>query len=221
MFEMTSSLHGSGTSPPPPPGPARRTVGARTGGRSERVVTAVLEATVAELARTGYVALRLEDVASHAGVNKTTVYRRWPTKEELVVAALREHAGTDEKLPDTGALRTDLVALVKRTLSRLRTPRGSAISRMINLELANPEVDRVTRKLRDEVTTRRAELIRRAQSRGEIAVDVDESLVLDAIFAPIMTRAMKLREHVDDATIERLVDLVVRGVESGGGRKKR
>jgi AcrR family transcriptional regulator len=48
------------------------------------VVRGVMEATLAELALTGYGALRIEDVAVRAGVNKTTVYRRWPTKEELV-----------------------------------------------------------------------------------------------------------------------------------------
>src|SRR5689334_5086908 len=82
---------------------------ARVGGRSERVVRDVLTAAVAELARVGYVALRVEDVAAGAGVNKTTVYRRWPTKAALVTAALRT---TDEpELPETGALRQDLFEL--------------------------------------------------------------------------------------------------------------
>ena len=52
----------------------------RVGGRSERVVRDVLDASAKELARVGYAALRMDDVAAAAGVNKTTVYRRWPTK---------------------------------------------------------------------------------------------------------------------------------------------
>ena len=60
----------------------RRTVGARTGGRSERVVRDVLRAAIEELSTNGYSALRVEDVAARAGVNKTTVYRRWPTKAD-------------------------------------------------------------------------------------------------------------------------------------------
>ena len=90
-------------------GLARRTVGARTGGRSERVVRDVLRATIDELARSGYAALRVDDVAARAGVNKTTVYRRWPTKTDLVAAAIRASAGQHEPVPDTGSARRDLV----------------------------------------------------------------------------------------------------------------
>src|SRR5262249_40598485 len=80
---------------------------ARIGGRSERVVRAVLAATTAELGRVGYAALRMEDVATTAGVNKTTVYRRWPTKADLVGAAMRGLGAPAQPAPDTGSLRGD------------------------------------------------------------------------------------------------------------------
>ena len=64
----------------------RRTEGIRSRGRSARVVQEVLTATAEELGRSGYAALRIEDVAERAGVNKTTIYRRWPTKAALVKA---------------------------------------------------------------------------------------------------------------------------------------
>lgn len=202
-------------------GPGRRTVGARTGGRSERVVRAVLEATLAELGRVGYLALRVEDVAVRASVNKTTVYRRWPTKEELVTAAIRETWDQDDALPDTGRLRTDLVALVQRSLAFFDRPEGRALTRLITVELAAPEVERLVRALKEEVHERRLELLRRAEARGEIPAGVDGRMVLDAIFAPVMSRVVRFREKVDEAHVERLVDLVVRGIEHGGGRLPR
>src|SRR5512138_898011 len=77
---------------------------ARVGGRSERVVRDVLAAAAAEMARVGYVALRVEDVAARAGVNKTTVYRRWPTKADLVRDVLCGLGGDQHEAPDTGSL---------------------------------------------------------------------------------------------------------------------
>ena len=71
--------------------PASATSGrsrARVGGRSARVVSAVLRMTLEVLGQEGYAGLRVEDVAARAGVNKTTIYRRWPTRADLVVAAL-------------------------------------------------------------------------------------------------------------------------------------
>ena len=72
------------------PPKTRRTEGVLTGGRSARIVDGVLEATAEELSRVGYAALRVDEVAERSGVNKTTIYRRWPTKSDLVRATL-EH----------------------------------------------------------------------------------------------------------------------------------
>src|SRR3954464_9891698 len=87
--------------------PRRRTGehAARVGGRSERVVRDVLGAAAKELARTGYAALRVDGVAAAAGVNKTTVYRRWPTKPELVRATLQALTQGSMTTPDLGSIR--------------------------------------------------------------------------------------------------------------------
>ena len=72
--------------------------GVRTGGRSARVREAILAATFSELIDSGYAALSVEAVASRAGVNKTTIYRRWPTLDDLLVDALTTYLKTG-KLP--------------------------------------------------------------------------------------------------------------------------
>lgn len=198
-------------------GPSRRTVGARTGGRSERVVHDVLEATIDELARVGYAALRMEDVAARAGVAKTTVYRRWPTKAELVEAAVREAARIDDPIPDTGTLRGDLVELVQVNVGRLALPRARALGRLVTNEGGDPDVDRLARKLRDDKRAAHARVLERAKERGELPAEVDAGLVIEVLFAPLVARALRFGEKPTVEQIERVIDLVLRGAENGGG----
>ena len=200
------------------PPPRRRTLGARTGGRSERVVRDVVRAAVVELARSGYVALRVEDVAERAGVNKTTVYRRWPTKGDLVAAAVRVVAGHHEPLPDTGSVRADLIEMLCRALAFVRTAEGRLITRLIVSEGEDPDVDRLGRTLRDGIMAQRSKLIVRAQERGEIPRELDARLIIDAIFAPALARAQRRGEEVDPASAIAFVDLVLTGVQHGAGR---
>ncbi len=182
------------------------------------MVRQVLRAAIDELGRAGYPAMRVEDVAVRANVNKTTVYRRWPTKAELVSAAVRATVGIGEPLPDTGSLRGDLVELVKRALDYLSQPDGIAIIRLITIERTDPDIERLAQTLRDEGRRNRVSLIERAKTRGLVPVGVDSYLVTDAIFTPIFTRAIKWGEAIEDDTIVRLVDLVVSGAERGGGQ---
>src|SRR5918996_1680041 len=97
------------------PAGVRRTQGI-LGGRSEQVVRRVLDAALVELARSGYAGFRMDGVASRARVNKTTIYRRWPTRAALVTALVdRMRTPLREKpLPDTGQLEPDLVAAFTR-----------------------------------------------------------------------------------------------------------
>src|SRR5512138_1266815 len=88
----------------------------RTGGRSARVVNDVLEATLDVLARDGIVSLSFESVAELAGVSRTTVYRRWPTREDLVRAALVRLAELQPVARDTGTVRGDLIEFVRLRL---------------------------------------------------------------------------------------------------------
>jgi AcrR family transcriptional regulator len=171
-----------------------------------------------ELSRAGYAALRVEDVATRAGVNKTTVYRRWPTKVELAGAAIRTFAGHEEAMPDTGSIRGDLLELVQRVITFVRTPEGDIFTRLLVAEHGDPEVDRLARSLRDAFMTRRAEVISRAQARGELPGDLDARVFLDAIFIPVTMRILRYREDVDVATTEAFVDLALTGAKHGGGR---
>src|SRR5262245_66483 len=108
--------------------------------RGEPVVRGVLAAALEELGRTGYGALRIEDVAARAGVNKTTVYRRWPTKEDLVRAALLSITADQFVVPNTGSLRTDLLAIARGMVAMARSCEGQGLMRMLIAEGPDSEL---------------------------------------------------------------------------------
>ena len=105
--------------------------GVRTGGRSERVREAVLAAALHELTVNGYAALSVEAVASRAGVNKTTIYRRWPTLDDLLVDALMTWSHDAIPGPDTGSIETDLLALGRELADQLDGGVGRASRQLL------------------------------------------------------------------------------------------
>src|SRR5688572_14429117 len=159
---------------------SRRTQGVVLGGRSERVVRRVLGAAVVELARSGYHGFRMDVVAVRAAVNKTTIYRRWPSREALVTALVdRMRAPLRESpLPDTGRIESDLVEAFARRFTFGRKTEGRAWARLLE-ERSRPEVEAI---IGDVVAERRDEwrsMVTRGIARKELPPRTDVQLVLD------------------------------------------
>jgi len=112
----------------------------RPGGRSARVVHDVLDAVLAELAERGYALLSMEAVAQRAGVNKTTIYRRWPTKPELVLHALQELSIRSVAVPETGTVREDLIQTLRQLSTGMSSPLGRNLMVRLQVESTNEEV---------------------------------------------------------------------------------
>ncbi|HVK69591.1 MAG TPA: TetR/AcrR family transcriptional regulator [Polyangium sp.] len=205
------------TSTPPPVPRTRRTEGTRVRGRAERVVAAVHAATHEELGRVGYGALRVEDVAARSGVNKTTIYRRWRTKAELVAASLRA-ANDEQEQPDTGTLRGDLLVVVMRTVRTCKTPTGRGIVRMLQTERADPEVDAISRSLRDRRRQSNRALLERGITRGELPADVNTELLLDLILGGIYARLIHRGEDIREDYAVAAIDTVLAGACAGAAR---
>ena len=107
------------------------TIQRRPGGRSAKVRQSVAEATMA-LIRTGTVEFSVADVADAAGVHRSTVYRRWPTRAALIDEALTLHHAALQ-IPDSGDFDADIVALVDRVAVYFANP----VERALNIALAN------------------------------------------------------------------------------------
>lgn len=198
--------------------PKKRQV--RAGGRSARVVTSVLRAAARELARVGYAAFRIEDVAERAGVAKTTIYRRWPTKAELVGTVIRSMGDAESAAPDTGALRSDVRAVYGRVVALYASPESRAIARALISEGDDPEVASITKKLRAEFFGVWREVFERAVARHEISASIDPVILREVLVAPVAMRLVRLREPVDDAYLDAVLDLVLGGALGGKlGRK--
>src|SRR5690348_1645244 len=96
-------------------------------GRGPRVRAAVLTAALAELAEVGYAALTMDNVARRAGVHKTTVYRRWPDRDRLLLDALMDQVAVDVPIPDTRSIETDLQEHARSLVRWLTSPTGRAV----------------------------------------------------------------------------------------------
>lgn len=178
------------------------------------MVQAVLDATVAELGVSGYAGLRIEDVASRSGVNKTTIYRRWPTKAALVEAAILEH-GAEPPLRDSGDLRSDLLEATLVALARFADPERLGLIRMLQAGKSDPEVFAIVRNLRQRHRSRRVELVRRAIARGELPPRTDADLVVETILSTIYSRVLQGGESVEPAYAAAVIDLVLAGARAG------
>jgi AcrR family transcriptional regulator len=179
--------------------------------RGEPVVRGVMEATMAELAGTGYNALRIEDVAARARVNKTTVYRRWPTKEELVRAALLSVTSGRFGPPETGSLRTDMLAMARNMVSVIGSCEGQGLFRLVLAAGPDSELMAIARSLKAAHEAVPRAVLEAAAARGELVPGVDAMLLVSALVATVKERLFTDREAVDESFLVRLVDLLLYG----------
>ena len=134
---------------------------------------AVLSATLEVLVETGYDAMSVDAVAARAGVHKTTVYRRWPTKAALVAAAAADRSEQLVPVPDTGSLVGDLTALGRSIADNLSSELGSALARtIIAAAAASAEVAEVNREFWAVRLALTETIVDRAVERGEVSADV-------------------------------------------------
>jgi AcrR family transcriptional regulator len=168
----------------------------------------ILEATLSELQEVGYDRMTMDAVARRAGASKATLYRHWPNKGELVVAAIRHMRGdADAALPDTGTLRGDLLAFLQGSQPHDADDQLCVMRGMVSACGADPEL---ATAFHDQVVgVKRAmalELITRAQRRGEVSEAADIQFLVDAAPAMVIFRHLLTPHPVDATYLERVVD---------------
>jgi AcrR family transcriptional regulator len=187
-----------------------RQVRRRPGGRSARVRAAVLDATTEVLAEHGYERLSFEEVAQRAGVHKTTVYRRWASRPELVLDALHARSDLIIELPDSGRIEADLTVFLQSVADNLDSPLGRALLiATIRSSDEGAEAASVRHSFWRERFDRARVRLDRARRGGEIARDADVPLLVESLVSPIFFRALVSGEPVDDDVVQSHVRLVL------------
>ncbi|MFD0145322.1 MULTISPECIES: TetR/AcrR family transcriptional regulator [unclassified Streptomyces] len=188
--------------------------------RSVEADAAILEATRAALVELGWSKLTMGDVAGRAGVAKTTLYRRWASKNELVVDAVA--VLFDElELPDLGSLQADIEHVVLQFAALLQRPETKTALMAVVAESTRDEPLR--ERIRTSIVDRQKRLVlegrQRAQERGELPSDRDptsvgstDDLIFDVIAGAVVHRALVSAEPVDAAWVQRFTALLIGGL---------
>jgi AcrR family transcriptional regulator len=183
--------------------------------RSAAADLAILDAAAGLFAEHGYAGLRVDEVAEQAEVAKTTVYRRYPGKADLVMAAIEHLAGAEPVVPDTGSLEGDLLASA-RNVRRLLTSSalGRAIPAAIAANAQHPELAAAHRAL----VARRREpvfgVVQRAIDNGELPAATDVAVLVDQVTGPIFYRVFVSGLSVDDDVLTLLVTQAIAGARA-------
>jgi AcrR family transcriptional regulator len=140
--------------------------------RGEALYAAIFEATLAELAEVGYTRLAVERVAARARTSKASLYKRWPNRAELVLAALRHRRGEPSPVPDTGSLRGDVLTLLQAGAAQLNGLMGEAVRGLMAEGLGeSTPIATVRTTIFDARNRRMSVVLDRAVERGEIRAE--------------------------------------------------
>jgi AcrR family transcriptional regulator len=162
------------------------------------------------LAEGGYAAFRLDALAARAGVAKTTILRRWPSKAAVAAAAVERLALQTVDLPESGTLRGDLHALLTSAVTVFTHGDGRFVPRLIRESGHHREIADL---LHTVIHTRRLayrRVLGRAIARHELDPDVDQDLLIDLLIGPVWTRLLITRDPITPALVDEIVDVLAR-----------
>jgi TetR/AcrR family transcriptional regulator of autoinduction and epiphytic fitness len=173
--------------------------------RVERSRTVILSAALDLLGEAGYGGLTIEAVAARAGVGKSTVYRHWSGKLELVEDAIRTlKAGIT--VPPEGSVRERLTDVLRQIAENMAASTWSAcLPAIIDAAERDAEVLDILRRIGQERRQLLLDLLAEGRETGEVP-DVDLNLLAECLVGPIVVRRLLLHETFDPATVPRLVD---------------
>lgn len=190
--------------------------------RSAAADAAILAATRDALVELGWSKLTMGDVSARAGVAKTTLYRRWAGKNELVVDAVAELFDALE-LPDRGSLEADIEYVVLQFAALLRRPEARTALMAVVAESTRDEALRD--RIRSAIVDRQKRLVvlgrERAQERGELPAEEDQALaghttdlIFDVIAGTVVHRALVSSEPVDEGWVAAFTALLMHGLSA-------
>jgi AcrR family transcriptional regulator len=183
--------------------------------RGAALESAILEAAFAELTEVGYTAFSVEGVAARARTGKASIYRRWPTKQELVMDTLLERVPTPEQcgivleIDDSVTTNEALYGVARAIASVITSPAGDAMRAIKCEALSDPQLARLIDD-RFQAPRRAAMLglLKRGVARGEVRPGAATPLVADVLPAVLTHRVILQREPVSERDIRAIMEQV-------------
>jgi AcrR family transcriptional regulator len=170
---------------------------------------AILDAALEQLGTVGWNGLTMEGVAAGAQTGKAAVYRRWPSKEDLVADALRSGLPSYDNVPDLGSVRDDLLALCRRARDAMFSRPGFALRAVLH-ECDTMQAERFHAVIFEGVIEPTIKMLRevitRGIDRGEVREEAANSYVFDAVPAMMMYRSKVCGSEWTDQEIEEMID---------------
>ncbi|MFC8229783.1 TetR/AcrR family transcriptional regulator [Streptomyces sp. NPDC057287] len=180
--------------------------------RQAHVTRAVLDAVVDLVAESGMSALTMDAVAARAGVSKPAMYRRWPTKQDLVIAAAESRIGP-LAVPDMGDFRAELRALLTSRMEAYRRPGvDRLLAGVIGAAAEAGAEPGAYRAYTARVMSETRHLLERGVARGDVRADVDVDAAATLVAASLAFRMVGEQRLPDEVLVESVVDLIGRAV---------
>lgn len=171
----------------------------------------VLAAAAELLDEAGYDALSTDEVAKRAGVHRTTVYRRWPTKPELVADAVGLHAEEHIPIPDTGALDDDLQALAMAVATNLVSGRPGTSRSLVAAAATSEPLAESLNEFMERRMLLSEPIVERAVERGEIPAGTDPRAIIEPVVGAMWFRFLLTGGSLDERFITAVAEVVARG----------
>jgi len=177
--------------------------------RVRRSKEIVLKVTSELLGESGLSGVSVDEVSRRSGVAKTTIYRHWPTRSDLVMDACSQ-LSTSQSTPDTGSFEGDIAALAKDIVKLLQTARWpSVLPSIIDAAERDPELAKIHSAIQVGHTKPYLDVIARAVGRGEIPATNEASALVAALLGPLFYRRWFSREPLDDPFVDGIVEHVL------------
>ncbi|MFV0405469.1 MAG: TetR/AcrR family transcriptional regulator [Propioniciclava sp.] len=175
--------------------------------RGQALESAIIEAAIAELRAVGYSAMTFDAVARRAGAGKVSIYRRWPNRFELALAAAYQAAGSPELPPEPSTLRTDLLVCFRFMAEQSTDVAGAVLRGIVAEALSDDDAARVAQISRGHGRQAMVQILERARQRGE---PINAEITPTQLLTPpsLLQNHILTRGQPDEAFLVAVVDEV-------------
>ncbi|MDN6968011.1 TetR/AcrR family transcriptional regulator [Oenococcus sp. UCMA 17063] len=180
--------------------------------RGEKLENAILTAAWEQLNKVGYKDLTITEVASLAGTNKTTIYRRWPNKSLLVIGTFSKFIPRPKiQIPDSGNLREDFIELFEQLVNQLELLTGGKFEGLLLDRLRDVSIDKVFGRVDENNALQKfiITILKKAENRGELKINKLPQRILDLPFLLLLNEIISTHGSLPKKSVIEIIDQIL------------